>query len=232
MLQQLPAAADKKEEKNIKGRLPMRGPAGVVLATDRASKRKEEKRNRLLEAARKLFVNKGYHETRPQDIAREADVAHGTFYSHFTDKREIFLAFASSAQEDLAAYVHTRIPDVDSFEEYIRYSLTGIQEFAEQNPGLLRSALVDTKVFDPTDTTSKEVRGKFAAGFITRLKNACSTGELYDDIDPDVIGYAMMGLIQFSAPQAYRKGQSRQEYVDHMTRFLTRALVKHPKILP
>ena len=210
----------------------MRGPAGVVLATDRASKRKEEKRNRLLEAARKLFVNKGYHETRPQDIAREADVAHGTFYSHFTDKREIFLAFAVSAQEDLASYIQTRIPSVDTFEEYVRYSLTAIQEFAEQNPGLLRSALVDTKVFDPTDTTSKEVRSRFAAGFISRLNDAFGKGELYDDIDPDVIGYAMMGLIQFSAPQAYRKRQSRQEYVDHMTRFLTRALVKHPNYLP
>ncbi|USG63053.1 TetR/AcrR family transcriptional regulator [Sneathiella marina] len=207
----------------------MSGPAGVVLATDRASKRKEEKRNRLLEAARKLFVSKGYHETRPQDIAREADVAHGTFYSHYTDKREIFLAFASSAQEDLHAFVQSKIPDVKSFEEYIRYSLTAIQEFAEQNPGLLRSAMVDTKVFDPTDSTSKEVRSKFASGFIIRLKNACDTGELYDDVDPDLIGHAMVGLIQFSAPHAYRKGQSRQEFVDHMTRFLTRALVKNPE---
>jgi AcrR family transcriptional regulator len=202
--------------------------ASVVLTTDRASKRKEEKRIRLLKAARKLFISKGYHETRPQDIAREADVAHGTFYSHFTDKREIFMAFANSAQEDLHTFVHTRIPKVDSFEEYIRYSLTLIQEFAEQNPGLLRSALVDTKVFDPTDSTSREVRSRFAAGFISRLREACETGELYDDVDPDIIGHAMMGLIHFSAPHAYRKGQSRQEFVDHMCRFLTRALVKNP----
>jgi AcrR family transcriptional regulator len=203
----------------------------VTVASDRASKRKEEKRNRLLAAARKLFVSKGYHETRPQDIAKEADVAHGTFYSHYTDKREIFLDFASSAQEDLHSYVHSRIPNVDSFEEYIRFSLTAIQEFAEQNPGLLRSALVDTKVFDPTDSTSKEVRSKFAAGFIAQLKNGKLKGELYDDVDPDLIGHAMMGLIQFSAPMAYRKGQSRQEYVDHLSRFLTRALVKSPKNL-
>ena len=209
----------------------MTGTTQVVVATDRASKRKEEKRNRLLAAARKLFVSKGYHETRPQDIAREADVAHGTFYSHYTDKREIFLAFASGAQEELQAFVYSRIPKVDSFEEYIRHSLTAIQAFTDQNPGLLRSALVDTKVFDPTDSTSKEVRSRFAAGFISHLKNGRLNGELYDDIDPDLIGHAMMGLIQFSAPLAYRKGHSRQEYVDHLCRFLTRALVKSPKSL-
>ncbi|TNE38596.1 MAG: TetR/AcrR family transcriptional regulator, partial [Alphaproteobacteria bacterium] len=194
-------------------------------------KRKEEKRNRLLAAARHLFVTKGYHETRPQDIARAADVAHGTFYSYYTDKREIFLAFASNAQEDLHSFVQERTPEVESFEEYIRYSLTAIQEFAEQNPGLLRSALVDTKLFDPTDSTSKEVRSRFAAGFVMRLRAACETGELYDDIDPDVIGHAMMGILQFSAPLAYRKGQSRQEFVNHMSRFLTRALVKSPKMM-
>lgn len=203
----------------------------VAATTDRASKRKEEKRNRLLAAARKLFVSKGYHETRPQDIAKEADVAHGTFYSHYTDKREIFLAFASAAQEDLHSFVYSRIPKTESFEEYIRHSLTAIQEFAEQNPGLLRSALVDTKVFDPTDSTSKEVRSRFAAGFIGQLRNGCRNGELYDDIDPDLIGHAMMGLIQFSAPMAYRKGQSREEYVNHLSRFLTRALVKSPRTL-
>ncbi|WP_169569650.1 TetR/AcrR family transcriptional regulator [Sneathiella limimaris] len=198
-------------------------------ATDRASKRKAEKRGRLLAAARKLFIQRGYHETRPQDIAKAADVAHGTFYSHFHDKREIFLAFASEAQEDLHEFVTARIPQVDSFEEYIHFSLNAIQEFAEQNPGLLRSALVDTKVFDPTDSTSKFVRSKFASGFIKILMRAKTQDELYDDVDPELMGHAMMGLIQSSAPQAYRMGKSREEFVELLANFLIRAMVKNPK---
>jgi len=201
------------------------------VGTDRASKRKAEKRERLLAAAKKLFISRGYHETRPQDIAREADVAHGTFYSHFNDKREIFLAFASEAQSDLTEYCQTHIPKIKNFEEYLHYSLTAIQEFAEQNPGLLRSALVDTKVFDPTDSTGKVVRGKFASGFIKVLKIADEKGELHDDVDPELMGYAMMGIIQSSAPQSYRMGKSREEFVSIMTKFLTRAMVKNPKNL-
>lgn len=197
--------------------------------TDRAGKRKAEKRERLLSAARQLFIQRGYHETRPQDIARAADVAHGTFYSHFHDKREIFMAFASEAQEDLHQFVLQRIPKVESFEEYIHYSLNAIQEFAEQNPGLLRSALIDTKVFDPTDSTGKVVRSKFASGFINILKMAKTNDELYDDVDPELMGHAMMGLIQSSAPQAYRMGKSREEFVKLLATFLIRAMVKAPK---
>ena len=209
----------------------MTEPADLAVATDRASKRKEEKRQRLLAAAKKLFIINGYHETRPQDIAREADVAHGTFYSHFTDKREIFLAFADSALEDMITYVYPRIPKVETFEDYIRFSLIAIQEFSEQNPGLLRSALIDTRILDPKDTSITEIRNRFATGFISRLRDAKLKGELYEDVEPELIGHAMIGLIQTSAPTAYRMGKSRQEYVDHMIRFLTRALVKEPKNL-
>jgi AcrR family transcriptional regulator len=42
---------------------------------------------RLRLAARELFVEVGYHETRPQNIARLAGVANGTFYLHFADKQ-------------------------------------------------------------------------------------------------------------------------------------------------
>jgi AcrR family transcriptional regulator len=64
----------------------------------RGAKRKLESRKRLLAAARQLFVARGYHETRPQDISKAAGLGHGTFYLHFKDKRECFLAFVDEAR--------------------------------------------------------------------------------------------------------------------------------------
>ena len=46
----------------------------------------------------RLFIERGYDATRPQDIARAADVGYGTFYLHFTDKQDCFLAFAEAAR--------------------------------------------------------------------------------------------------------------------------------------
>ena len=65
---------------------------------------------RLKSAARKLFVERGYHATRPQDIAREAGLGHGTFYLHYPDKRACFLAFVEDARQELNALlanIHT-----------------------------------------------------------------------------------------------------------------------------
>jgi AcrR family transcriptional regulator len=52
----------------------------------------EQTRERLVAAAAKLFNRVGYHGTDSNRIAREANYSTGTFYKHFKDKREIFLA--------------------------------------------------------------------------------------------------------------------------------------------
>jgi AcrR family transcriptional regulator len=49
-------------------------------------------RERIIAAAAKLFNRLGYHGTDSNRIAKEARYATGTFYKHFRDKREIFLA--------------------------------------------------------------------------------------------------------------------------------------------
>jgi len=49
-------------------------------------------RERLVEAAARVFNRDGYHATDSNRLARAAGYAPGTFYKHFADKREIFLA--------------------------------------------------------------------------------------------------------------------------------------------
>ncbi len=51
-----------------------------------------ETRARLVSAAAEVFNRDGYHGTDSNRIAQAAGYAAGTFYKHFADKREIFLA--------------------------------------------------------------------------------------------------------------------------------------------
>ena len=43
-------------------------------------------------AARRVFERDGYLDTRVADIAAEADLAHGSFYTYFSSKQSVFLA--------------------------------------------------------------------------------------------------------------------------------------------
>lgn len=53
-------------------------------------KRSIEKKQRIKEAAVKLMSEKGYHSTSSNEIAKEADVSIGTFYSYFKDKKALY----------------------------------------------------------------------------------------------------------------------------------------------
>ncbi|AXQ30164.1 TetR/AcrR family transcriptional regulator [Solimonas sp. K1W22B-7] len=52
----------------------------------------EDTRRRLVAAAAEVFNREGYEGTDSNRLARAAGYAPGTFYKHFRDKREIFLA--------------------------------------------------------------------------------------------------------------------------------------------
>lgn len=51
---------------------------------------REQRRAQILEVAKTVFAEKGYHDARIDDIVARARVARGTFYLYFGDKRTIF----------------------------------------------------------------------------------------------------------------------------------------------
>ena len=50
-------------------------------------RRTDDKRQRILQAAVKVFARKGYHGARVSEIARRADVADGTIYLYFRTRK-------------------------------------------------------------------------------------------------------------------------------------------------
>src|ERR671922_2103873 len=59
----------------------------------------ERTRQRLLDAAKKVFKERSYPETRVDDITREAGTSHGAFYLYFANKAEVLEALAIETAE-------------------------------------------------------------------------------------------------------------------------------------
>jgi AcrR family transcriptional regulator len=60
----------------------------------RARKAPEQRRKELVDAAGRVFMEKGYAAATVSDITREAGTAHGTFYVYFDGKEDVFDAVA------------------------------------------------------------------------------------------------------------------------------------------
>ncbi len=190
----------------------------------RPVRRKPESLAKLKRAARKLFVERGYHATRPQDIAREAGLGHGTFYLHYPDKKACFLAFVDDAREELHEYMKQRQPAEPTLENTIAANLKAVYEYSAEHPGVLAAAMTDELVIDAegAQATPLLVRWGFDWGDVVR--EAMRTGHACTSYNPEIVGQAILGAIHQTASEGARSQRKREEVLDNLTRFLVKAL--------
>ena len=86
-------------------------------------KRAIEKKLKLIESAKKVFNDKGYHNTNIKDITGEAGISTGLFYKYFKDKSDIYIEVGKSIIKKEIRMVldfKNRIIEEDSKKHVIR----------------------------------------------------------------------------------------------------------------
>jgi AcrR family transcriptional regulator len=194
------------------------------LEKPESRRRKPDSLERLKRAARKLFVERGYHATRPQDIARDAGLGHGTFYLHFPDKRACFLAFVDEARTELDAHVRARKVQGGSLEQVIAATLGAIYDYSDSHPGVLNAAMTDESVIDAEGVQATPLLVRWGYEWAEMVRHAAADGRACNSYDADIIGQAIVGALHQTGREASRSARCREALVDNLTRFLARAL--------
>jgi AcrR family transcriptional regulator len=203
----------------------MPGNAIILDSTTLSSnRRKPESLARLKQSARKLFVERGYDGTRPQDIAREAGLGHGTFYLHYPDKRACFLSFVEDARVELDTHVSAHRRPGQTLEQRISATLHAIYDYSDHHPGVLRAAMTDEAVIDAEGVEVRSLLTQWGAEWADMVREASRDGSACRSYDPGIIGQAIVGALHQTSREAHRTGRSRALLVENLTRFLTRAL--------
>ncbi|MGJ7603352.1 TetR/AcrR family transcriptional regulator [Variovorax sp. LT1R20] len=110
------------------------------MATNR--ERTESTQLALIEAARALFVSKGYGDTSTPEIALAAGITRGALYHHFADKRDLFRQVLAREAMAVAADIEAATPEQLGPREAL---LQGSEAYlnAMTVPGRTRLLLVD-----------------------------------------------------------------------------------------
>jgi AcrR family transcriptional regulator len=186
-------------------------------------KKRPDSLARLKVSARKLFVERGYHATRPQDIARDAGLGHGTFYLHYPDKRACFLAFVDDARQEMNALLnHARTEG--TLEERIAATLNALYDYSEAHPGVLRAAMTDGMVIDAEGAQATPLLVRWGEEWANLLRDTAEKGQTCKSYNPNIIGHAIVGALHQTGCESSRGQLCRKQMVDNLTRFLTKAL--------
>ena len=200
------------------------GAVNTVDANARRARRKPESLSKIKGAARKLFVERGYDATRPQDIAREAGLGHGTFYLHYPDKRACFLAFVEEARQELDIYLRQARQPGQDLEQAITATLNAIYDYCDAHPGVLRTAMTDASVIDAGGHAGVPLMARWGEEWGEIIRNAVAAGAVCDSYNVAIIGQAIAGALHQAALECARSQQCRKALADNITRFLVRAL--------
>jgi AcrR family transcriptional regulator len=192
----------------------------------RQDKRKAESRLRLLAAARQLFVERGYHDTRPQDISRLAGVGHGTFYLYFTDKQACFQDFVAQAQEEVDALILARLASCRTHEERVYGVMEVSMDFVQANPGVLKAAWAGHQLMsrDDPEAATPSIVDQWAARWAEVIARGQKAGLIWKDYDPKIIGYAVLMIISVVSTSAPETWGDREHFLKNLTRFVLRGL--------
>lgn len=80
-----------------------------MQATEEPRSKKQERAERILDAAVELMVRWGYSKTTIDDVAKQAGVAKGTIYLHWKTREELFRALMTREQVIVAEDIQRRI---------------------------------------------------------------------------------------------------------------------------
>ena len=106
-------------------------------STDKTRQKKDAKRTALMQAAVRVFAEKGYHAATIRDIVGAADVAVGTFYFYFPDKETLFVYLYEETAEFLLQTIRQALVSRATLPKQLT---AGIQAYV--NIGIFEPAVI------------------------------------------------------------------------------------------
>lgn len=199
------------------------------------TKRGAATRERIVNAAVKVFAELGYAEASIVRITEEAGIGQGTFYLYFESKLAVFEETVESlnrrvrqAMSAAAAKGRTRI-------EAERLGFEGFFRFTAEHPALYR-IVRESEFVSPR--AHRQHYARIVEGYVTGLQRARDDGEI--EADPTVAAWALMGMgemigmrwvlwgdradIDDGSPLASDTSEVPPYVIDEMMQFIQRGL--------
>ena len=105
--------------------------------TSREQVIRDTKHNLILDAARKVFSDNGFHNSKLDDIAQVAGFSKASLYNYFSDKEEIFLSLAIRDFDELLTKLRLGMKPSEPILSSIEYLFRTVFTFFGEQFGFL-----------------------------------------------------------------------------------------------
>ena len=155
-------------------------------------------RDRLREAAKSLFAQRGYEATSTAAICRMARTSQSQLVKHFSSKQGILQAIFEHAWEQINPAVALAIEKIASPPAKLRITIDMVLSFLEKDSELRALFLLESRRVRGDGHMVVVVPGflEFVKTVDSVLKDMAVKGELSPRVNPQAVRSAMMGAVE------------------------------------
>ena len=157
---------------------------------------RQDKRARILEAAVRVFADRGFFNATVAEIARAAGVADGTIYLYFKSKDDLLLRVFDEKMTELLAEAQAVLAEEKSAPARLKRFITLHFALVEKNPDLASVLIVELR--QSAQFLKAADRAKLAAyvDLIAEVVRAGQEkGEIIQTISPATVKRAIFGAL-------------------------------------
>jgi AcrR family transcriptional regulator len=135
-------------------------------------------RERLLAGMLRATAQLGYREASVQEVLERAGVSRPTFYEHFENKEDCFLAACDNAAARLRKRLETAAEEGEGWRERLRLSLEELLRFVAEDHDAAMSLVVDARAACPDALSRRdELLDRFSSCLDTQVRAESAAGE-------------------------------------------------------
>jgi TetR/AcrR family transcriptional regulator, fatty acid metabolism regulator protein len=163
------------------------------MATGRTSA--DARREKIRDAAVRVFARKGFHSARVGDIAAEAGVAHGLLYHYFDSKDALLESVFHETWAALLELIREVEASGEAAGEQLRRVAAVVLRTWRRDPDLVRVLVREVTRTPQIQRQAEDVGHAYEA--IERIvRDGQERGELRDDIDPRLAALVLYGALE------------------------------------
>ena len=152
-------------------------------------------RERILDSALNIFSQKGYHDTRLDEIVDESHTSKGAIYFHFPNKERLFLALVDQFADLLERRVVEAIQQEEIGIGRVRIALETCLETFGRYRRPAKILLVQASGLGTTfENKRNEINDRFAKLIEDYLNESIEVGDI-PPVDTEIVSIAWMGAI-------------------------------------
>ncbi|HRX49049.1 MAG TPA: TetR/AcrR family transcriptional regulator [Spirochaetota bacterium] len=180
----------------------------------------EKRKQQIIDTAKNMFINKGFQSTHIGQVCEHLDIARGTVYQYFSNKKEILYAILDTVAEniedildpdDLGDFLE-RKPEMDTIVKFVDDRIASCLSVLSNEPIVIRLIYRDIVGID------EEVSEKVSTFLIKVIEIISKEIEILrdnnifkKDVEPHIAASMLLGAIMMIV---YQYSKSNKDYLD------------------